>query len=169
MDLTNIIKALTGNNMISEISKKFNIDPNKIIAVIKAAIPKFLSAMQKNASTSAGASSLVQALSNHAGQGLGINIEDGMKILGKIFGNNLGSVVSGLSSQTSTNNDQVSNILASIAPNLLSILGKNHASAGSNIGNVLGSLLGGGASSSSSSASGAGKLLGGLLGKLIKK
>ncbi|MBR4787976.1 MAG: DUF937 domain-containing protein [Bacteroidales bacterium] len=167
MDLTSIINSLTGNNMIGEISKKFNIDSSKIVSVIKAAIPKFLSAMQKNAGTAAGASALVQALSSHAGQGMGINIEDGKKILSKIFGGNLGSVISGLSSQTSTTNDQVSNILASIAPNLLSILGKNHASAGSNIGNVLGSLLGG--SSSSSSASGAGKLLGGLLGKIIKK
>ena len=167
MDLTSIINSLTGNNMIGEISKKFNIDTNKIVNVIKAAIPKFLSAMQKNAGTAAGASALVQALSSHAGQGMGINIEDGKKILSKIFGGNLGSVISGLSSQTSTTNDQVSNILASIAPNLLSILGKNNASAGSNIGNVLGSLLGG--SSSSSSASGAGKLLGGLFGKLIKK
>ena len=169
MDLTNIIKALTGNSLIGEISKKFNIDSSKIISVIKAAIPKFLAAMQKNASTSAGASSLLQALSSHAGQGMGINIEDGMKILGKVFGGNLSSVISGLSTQTSTPNNQVSNILASIAPNLLSILGKNHASAGSNIGNVLGSLLGGSTSSSTSSASGAGKLLGGLLGKLIKK
>ncbi len=167
MDLTNIIKMLTGNNLIGEISKKFNIDSSKIIAVIKAAIPKFLSAMQKNASTAAGASALSQALNNHAGQALGLNIEDGMKILGKVFGGNLSSVISGLSSQTSTTNDQVSNILASIAPNLLSILGKNHGSAGSNIGNVLGSLLGGG--SASSSASGAGKILGGLFGKLIKK
>ncbi|MBQ6071467.1 MAG: DUF937 domain-containing protein [Bacteroidales bacterium] len=167
MDLTSIINSLTGNNMIGEISKKFNIDTTKIVNVIKAAIPKFLGAMQKNAGTAAGASALVQALSSHAGQGMGINIEDGKKILSKIFGGNLGSVISGLSSQTSTTNDQVSNILASIAPNLLSILGKNHASAGSNIGNVLGSLLGG--SSSSSTTSGAGKILGGLFGKLIKK
>jgi hypothetical protein len=166
MDLTSIINSLTGNNIIGEISKKFNIDTTKIVNVIKAAIPKFLSAMQKNAGTAAGASSLLQALSSHAGQGMGINIEDGKKILSKIFGGNLGSVISGLSSQTSTTNDQVSNILASIAPNLLSILGKNHASAGSNIGNVLGSLLGG---SSSSTTSGAGKILGGLFGKLIKK
>lgn len=167
MDFVNILGSLAGNDTVNEISKKFNIDTNKIVNVIKAAIPKFLSAMQKNAGTAAGASALVQALSSHAGQGMGINIEDGKKILSKIFGGNLGSVISGLSSQTSTTNDQVSNILASIAPNLLSVLGKNHASAGSNIGNVLGSLLGG--SSSSSSASGAGKLLGGLLGKIIKK
>lgn len=168
MDLNSIISTLTGNNLIGQIAKKFNIDQTKIINVIKAAIPKFLSFMQKNASTSAGASSLLQALSSHAGQGMGINIEDGMKILQKIFGGNLGSVISGLSGQTNTTNDQVSNILASVAPNLLSVLGKNTAGAG-NIGNILGSLLGGGSSASSNTGSTAGKVLGGLLGKMFKK
>ena len=168
MDLNSIISSLTGNNLIGEIAKKFNIDPNKIINVIKAAIPKFLSAMQKNAGTAAGAAALTQALGNHAGQGFGINIEDGLKILQKVFGGNLGSVISGLSGQTNTTNDQVSNILASVAPNLLSVLGKNTAGAG-NIGNILGGLLGGASSSSSNTGSTAGKVLGGLLGKMFKK
>ena len=85
MDLNSIISALTGNNLIGEIAKKFNIDTNKIINVIKEAIPKFLSAMQKNAGTAAGAAALTQALGNHAGQGFGINLEDGQKILQKIL------------------------------------------------------------------------------------
>ena len=165
MDLNSIISSLTGNNLIGEIAKKFNIDPNKIIEVIKAAIPKFLGSMQQNAGTAAGAAALTQALGNHAGQGMGINIEDGMKILQKVFGGNLGSVVSNLSGQTNTTNDQVSNILASIAPNLLSVLGKGAGTG--NIGNILGGLLGG--ASSSSSSSNAGKVLGGLLGKIFKK
>ena len=164
MDLNSIISSLTGNNLIGEIAKKFNIDQSKIINVIKAAIPKFLSAMQKNAGTAAGAAALTQALGNHAGQGFGINIEDGLKILQKVFGGNLGSVISSLGKQTSTPNDQVSNILASVAPNLLSVLGKG--SAGGNIGNVLGSLLGGASSNTSSNTGG---LLGGLLGKMFKK
>ena len=167
MDLNSIISALTGNNLIGEIAKKFNIDQNKIINVIKAAIPKFLSAMQKNAGTAAGAAALTQALSNHAGQGLGLNIEDGMKILQKVFGGNLGSVISSLGKQTSTSNDQVNNILASIAPNLLSILGKGAGTG--NIGNILGGLLGGVTGNSSNSGSTAGKVLGGLLGKMFKK
>ena len=99
---------------------------------------------------------------------MGINIEDGMKILQKIFGGSLGSVISGLSGQTNTTNDQVSNILASVAPNLLSVLGKNTAG-NANIGNILGSLLGGGSSASSNTGSTAGKVLGGLLGKMFKK
>jgi hypothetical protein len=41
MDLTNIINSLTGNNMIGEISKKFNIDNSKIIAII---LPRFSAA-----------------------------------------------------------------------------------------------------------------------------
>ena len=167
MNLANIISSLTGNNLIGEISKKFNIDSSKIVNVIKAAVPKFLSAMQSNASTAAGASALAQALSNHSGQAMGINIEDGLKILGKVFGGNLNSVISGLSGQTGTTNDQVSNILASIAPNLLSVLGQSGGGTVGNLGNMLGSLLGG--SSSSATTSTAGKLLGGLLGKVIKK
>ena len=164
MDLNSIINSLTGNNMIGEIAKKFNIDPTKIVNVIKAAIPKILAAMQKNVGTSAGAASLAQALSNHAGQGFSINIEDGLKILQKIFGGNLGSVISGLSGQTNTLNDQVSNILASVAPNLLSMLGKQNA--GGNVVNLLGSILGGGNTGNGNTA---GKVLGGLLGKIFKK
>lgn len=165
MDLNSIISQLTGNNLIGEIAKKFNIDTNKIMDVIKAAIPKFLSAMQKNAGTATGAAALTQALGNHAGQGLSINLEDGKKILEKIFGGNLGSVISNLGKQTNTTNDQVNNILASIAPNLLSVLGKGAGSG--NIGNILGGLLGG--ASNSNSGSNAGKVLGGLLGKMFKK
>ena len=164
MDLNSIISSLTGNNLIGEIAKKFNIDPSKIIEVIKAAIPKFLSSMQKNAGTAAGAAALSQALGNHAGQGFGINIEDGMKILQKVFGGNLGSVISSLGKQTNTSNDQVNNILASVAPNLLSVLGKGAGTG--NIGNILGSLLGGGAKSGSNNA---GSAIGGLLGKIFKK
>lgn len=165
MDLNTIISSLTGNNMIGEIAKKFNIDPTKIVNVIKAAIPKILAAMQKNVGTSAGAASLAQALSNHAGQGFSINIEDGLKILQKIFGGNLGSVISGLSGQTNTPNDQVSNILASVAPNLLSMLGKQNA--GGNVVNLLSSILGGGGNTGNGNT--AGKVLGGLLGKIFKK
>ena len=164
MDLNSIITSLTGNNLVGEIAKKFNIDTSKIIDVIKAAIPKFLGAMQKNASTSSGAASLTQALGNHAGQSMGINVEDGMKILSKVFGNNLNSEISALSQQTTTSNEQVSNILASVAPNLLSVLGNNIGNF--NIGNMLGSLLGSGSNTSNGSV---GKVLGGLLGKVFKK
>ena len=93
--------------MIGEISKNINLDGSKIMSVIQAAIPKFLSAMQKNSSTSAGAAALTQALGDHAGQSLAINLEDGKKILSKVFGGDLSSVIASLGKQTGTSNDQV--------------------------------------------------------------
>ena len=106
---------------------------------------------------------MTQALGNHAGQSFALDLEDGKKILSKVFGGNLGSVITKLGKQTGTSNDQVSGILASIAPYLLSILGSNKGAG--NIGDVLGSLLGGASNSGSST----GSVLGGLFGKLLKK
>lgn len=148
--------------MIGEISKKLNIDKNQITSVIQSAIPQFLNAMKKNAATADGAAALTQALGNHAGQSFALNLEDGKKILSKVFGGNLESILSSLGKQTGVAKDQVSNILASIAPKLLSVLGNLKLSG--NIGDLLGSILGG------STAQGSGKsILGGLLNKLIKK
>lgn len=162
MDLSKLISSLTDNEMIGEISKKLNIDKNQITSVIQSAIPQFLNAMKKNAATADGAAALTQALGNHAGQSFALNLEDGKKILSKVFGGNLESILSSLGKQTGVAKDQVSNILASIAPKLLSVLGNLKLSG--NIGDLLGSILGG------STAQGSGKsILGGLLNKLIKK
>ncbi|MBQ9435433.1 MAG: DUF937 domain-containing protein [Bacteroidales bacterium] len=162
MDLSKLISSLTDNEMIGEISKKLNIDKNQITSVIQSAIPQFLNAMKKNAATADGAAALTQALGNHAGQSFALNLEDGKKILSKVFGGNLESILSSLGKQTGVAKDQVSNILASIAPKLLSVLGSLKLSG--NIGDLLGSILGG------STAQGSGKsILGGLLNKLIKK
>ena len=162
MDLSKLISSLTDNEMIGEISKKLNLDKNQITSVIQSAIPQFLNAMKKNAATADGAAALTQALGNHAGQSFALNLEDGKKILSKVFGGNLESILSSLGKQTGVAKDQVSNILASIAPKLLSVLGSLKLSG--NIGDLLGSILGG------STAQGSGKsILGGLLNKLIKK
>ena len=162
MDLSKLITSLTDSNMVSEISKKLNIDSAKINSVIQSAIPQFLNAMKKNAATADGAAALTQALGSHAGQSFALNLEDGKKILSKVFGGNLESILASLGQKTGVAKDQVSNILASIAPKLLSVLG-NLKSSG-NIGDVLGSILGG------STSQGSGKsVLGGLFSKLIKK
>ena len=134
-----------------------------------------MGAMQKNASTEAGAASLTQALGNHAGSAdniidnlKGADLTDGSKILGHIFGGNLSSVLSGISSSTGVATNSVSNILSSIAPSMLALLGKGQQGSGidaSGLAGMLGSLIGG---SSSSSSGGLGSILGGL-GSLFGK
>ena len=175
MDLVNIISSLTGNDVVNEIGKKFDVDSNKVSSVITSALPTLIGAMQKNASTESGAASLAKALGDHAGNAgslLGnlqnVDLVDGGKILSKILGNNASSIFDQLGKQTGTTSGQVSNILAAIAPSLLNILGNLK---GSNNGNALGSILGtvlaGAASGNSSNKGGSilGSVLGGLFGK----
>lgn len=163
MDLTNILGALTGNDAVGTVAKNLNLNSNDVSSVITNALPSLMGAMQKNASTESGAAALAKALGDHAGNagdlisGLkNVDMVDGSKILGHIFGGNLSNVLSGISQKTGVASNAVSNILSSIAPSLLALLGKQNGNMGANgLVGMLGSLLGGG-----SSNSGLGSILG---------
>ena len=171
MELTNILGALTGNDAVSAISENLKIDSKQVSSVISNALPSLLGAMQKNASTPGGAEALAKALGDHAGNAgniinnlKGADLIDGSKILGHIFGGNLNNVLGGISKQTGVASNAVNNILASIAPSLLALLGKqNGNSCAAGLGGLLGALLGGG---QSQSTGGLGSILGGL-GKIF--
>ena len=172
MDLVNILGSLAGNDTVNEISKKFNIDTNKVSSVITSALPTLVGAMQKNASTESGAAALAKALGDHAGNAgsmlsnlKNVDLNDGSKILGKILGSNASSIFDKIGKQTGTTSGQVNNILSSIAPAMLNLIGKlknNNNTGNDALGALLGSVLGGG----SNSGSGMGGILGGL-GKLF--
>ena len=177
MDLTNILGALTGNEAIGTIADKFNLESKDVSSVINSALPSLLGAMQKNASTPGGAEALAKALGDHAGNAgniinnlKGADLIDGSKILGHIFGGNLNNILSGISKQTGVASNAVSNILASIAPSLLALLGKQNGNAGAGgLGGLLGALLGGGTQSQNTGGlGGLGSILGGL-GSLFGK
>lgn len=164
MDLTNILGALTGNEAIGAISNNLKVDSKQVSSVINQALPSLLGAMQKNASTESGAAALDKALGDHAGNAGNIinnlkitDLTDGNKILGHIFGGNLSSVISGISQKSGVASNSVNNILASIAPSLLALLGKGQQGGGTNaagLASMLGAMLGG------SSNSGLGSILG---------
>jgi hypothetical protein len=172
MDLTNILGALTGNDAVGAIADNLKIDSNQVSSVITNALPTLLGALQQNASTENGAASLAKALGDHAGSAgniisnLKINdLTDGNKILGHIFGGNLSSVISGISKKSGVASGSVNNILASIAPSLLALLGKGQQSLGKNmaLAGMLGAILGGSSGNSNNSNSGGlGSILGGL-------
>ena len=171
MELTNILGALTGNDAVSAISENLKIDSKQVSSVISNALPSLLGAMQKNASTPGGAEALAKALGDHAGNAgniinnlKGADLIDGSKILGHIFGGNLTNVLGGISKQTGVASNAVNNILASIAPSLLALLGKQNGNSGAaGLGGLLGALLGSG---QSQSTGGLGSILGGL-GKIF--
>lgn len=173
MDLTNILGALTGNDAVGAIAEKFNITSKQASSVITNALPSLLGAMQKNASTEGGAAALAKALGDHAVNAGSIidnlkisDLTDGNKILGHIFGGNLSSIISGISKKSGVGSGIVSNILASIAPSLLALLGKGQQGSGTNaagLAGMLGTIL---SATQGQSNSGLGSLLGGL-GKIF--
>ena len=177
MELTNILGALTGNDAVSAISENLKIDSKQVSSVITNALPSLLGAMQKNASTPGGAEALAKALGDHAMNAgnivnnlKGADLIDGSKILGHIFGGNLTNVLGGISKQTGVASNAVGNILASIAPSLLAILGKQNGNSGAaGLGGLLGALLGGGQNQSMGGLGGLGSILGGLGGLFGKK
>ena len=177
MDLTNILGALTGNEAIGTIADKFNLESKDVSSVINSALPSLLGAMQKNASTPGGAEALAKALGDHAGNAgniinnlKGADLVDGSKILGHLFGGNLTNILGGISKQTGVASNAVSNILSSIAPSLLAILGKQNGNSGAaGLGGLLGALLGSGTQSQNTGGlGGLGSILGGL-GSLFGK
>ena len=180
MDLTNILGALTGNDAVGAISQNLKIDSKQVSSVITSALPTLLGAMQKNASTEGGAASLAKALDDHAGNAGNIvnnlklnDLTDGNKILSHIFGSSLSSVIGGISKSSGVSSNNVSSILASIAPSLLALLGKNQQSNGMNaagLAGMLGAILSatGGNANTKSNTGGLGSILGGL-GSLFGK
>ena len=180
MDLTNILGALTGKDAIGAISDNLKIDSKQVSSVITSALPMFLGAMQKNASTEGGAASLAKALGDHASSAGNIinnlklnDLTDGNKILSHIFGGNLSSVIGGISKSSGVSNNNVTSILASIAPSILALLGKGQQGSGTNaagLAGMLGMILGGTSSNtqSNSGLGGLGSILGGL-GSLFGK
>ncbi|MBQ4398227.1 MAG: DUF937 domain-containing protein [Bacteroidales bacterium] len=178
MELSNILGALTGNDAINAISQNLKIDQKQVSSVVTAALPYLLGAMQKNASSQAGAASLADALGYHAGNAGNIvnnlkaaDLVDGNKILSHIFGGGLSGVLGGISKSTGVASNAVGNILASIAPSLLALLGKGQKSSGTNaagLEGMLGMILGGMSSSGKSNSGGLGSILGGL-GSILGK
>ena len=172
MDLNSILGALTAGNAINDMGKQFNLNSNQVNSIISGALPNLIGAMQKNASTQSGASSLAGALANHLGDSINLSSDsllDGSKILGHILGNNSNSLITALAQKNGASSSQVSGILSSILPMLLGLLGKKQQSSNTGIGGLgglLGSILGGSSSSSSSSGlgGGLGSILGGAMG-----
>jgi hypothetical protein len=170
MSLINVLGALTGNDAVGAISENLKIDSKQVSSVITSALPMLLGAMQKNATTEGGAASLIKALGDHAGNAgnivsnlKGADLVDGSKILGHIFGGNLSNVIGGLSKSTGVASNQVTNILASIAPSLLALLGKNQQNNAMNaagLAGMLGAILNASNGNASSNAGGLGSILG---------
>ena len=124
--LNELVGAMTAADPVNDLSKKTGGSNAQISSLISSALPMLMQSMTNNASSPAGASSLLGALAQHtntapiAQQISNADQADGEKIIGHILGGNSASVMNSLAAQSGLNAGQVSSVLGSIAPALLS-------------------------------------------------
>ena len=193
MNLLNVLmQSMSTEESKQALTKRSGASGDGLGSLISLALPLLLQGLTNNASNSGGASSLLSALGQHtstapmASQIQNADLSDGSAILSHIFGGNLGNVTGQLSQQTGLTDQQVSSVLSSMAPGVLSGLsaatqtaqqqqngidltdlmqlfgGQPVQQQSSGIGSLFGSLLGGGQQQQQQTS-----VLGGLLGSLF--
>ena len=126
--LSSLLGSMTSSSAVDSISQKSGGSSDQVSSLVSAALPLLLGSMTNNASTEKGASSLLNALSQHTStapveeQIKEADEEDGGKIINHILGQNTTSVTKTLSKDTGLSTAQVTKILAILAPVLLTAL-----------------------------------------------
>ena len=129
MDFLNTLTNMfSGSDTTQVLSNNTGISADSISKVISSALPKLVQAMTDNASTSEGASSLLNALGQHQtekslqDQLQNADTEDGGKIIGHILGSNEEAQLESIAADSDLSTGQISSILSNVAPSILSTL-----------------------------------------------
>ena len=123
-----LLKSFTQQSSIDAAEKKTGISGRQILTILSYALPLLIKFMTKNASSQSGAQSLLGALTQHKNtkamplQIAEANTDDGAKIIGHIFGQKQNDAVSQIAQQSGVSANDVSKVLAVMAPALLSSL-----------------------------------------------
>ncbi|MBQ8986960.1 MAG: DUF937 domain-containing protein [Lachnospiraceae bacterium] len=121
-----LLKAMTAKTALEQIAKKTGLSEKQIKTLMTLAIPILLKYLTQNASSSDGVSSLLGALTQHTNKkDMDLQLKeadekDGGKIISHILGNKETEVTQNLSAQSGLSAEQVNQILAIMAPALMS-------------------------------------------------
>ncbi len=152
MDLQQIAKMILSSDSVEGIAKRSGASSSDVTKVLSQALPLLLGGANDQAKNTDTASSFTQALSSHAkadtsdlGSFLaGIDLADGAKIIGHLLGSEQDSTTKSVAKQAGVSQKKTASILSSVAPLLMSLLGKQTEESDvsdSPIGDLIGSLL----------------------------
>ena len=131
MDLNSIINLLQGQDL-QELASKVGGNEEEVKSGLGVALPAMLEALNKNTNTTEGAESLNKALEDHDGSILN-NVsgfldnpqsENGLGILGHLFGNSTPNVAQAVSKSSGLDKNRSMQLLTMLAPLVLGFLGK---------------------------------------------
>ncbi|EWT05104.1 hypothetical protein N864_06995 [Intrasporangium chromatireducens Q5-1] len=132
---------------VEQLAQRFGVDESQVRQATQQALPALLGGLKANADDPAGASSIMSALTQHAGGVPSsvdqIDTQDGQQIVGHIFGGNTDEVVNRLgNTQGGGTGDLVQKLLPVLAPIVMSWLA-GRLGGGGGLGGALGGTLGG--------------------------
>lgn len=146
------VEQIVGQVPMDQVAEALGVDRAQAEQAVRTALPALLGGLQANSSDPAGAASLGAALADHDGSALGadlssLNLDDGERIVGNIFGTNTSDVVAQLGGvRGAGGSGLIAKLLPILAPIVLAYLSKKLQQQGG-LGGVLGDVVGGGASS----------------------
>ena len=131
MDLSTILGALLSDDSVKTVSKKTKSNSSQVQDIVTLALPFLVDGIKSQASNKKTSSSLVKALSDHGKKDatdLGsflsnVDVADGAKIIGHLLGSKEKDVAKDIAKKTGTDSNQVVELLANIAPLVMTLIG----------------------------------------------
>lgn len=142
MDISSLMGTLLGSDSVNGISQATGASQQEVTNVLSAALPSLLSGVSQQADNADTAAGFDIALADHAkadtsdvaGFMNGIDLDDGAKILGHLFGGNTQAQTQQVAQQAGVSAQQTGSIMSAAAPLLMSLLGQQTASDNSGAG-----------------------------------
>ncbi|MBA2606107.1 MAG: DUF937 domain-containing protein [Acidobacteria bacterium] len=131
--LQDLVGQEKGNDAVNQIGQMLGADQTTTNSAIQMALPMILSALAKNAAQPRGAESLDNALQENHNGGILNNLDsylnapdtnDGIGILGHIFGQKQGAAAQHVSQNSGLDMGQVAQLMIMLAPIVMGYLGK---------------------------------------------
>ena len=131
--LQDLVGQQQGNEALGQISQMLGADQTTTNSAIQMALPMILSGLAKNAAQPSGAESLDNALQGNHDGGILNNLggylnapdtNDGIGILGHIFGQKQGAAAQQVSQNTGLDVGQVAQLMITLAPIVMAYLGR---------------------------------------------
>lgn len=147
-NLTDQVLGQLDASHIQQIATQLGVDPAQAEAAIQQAVPLVVGSLARNASTDAGAEAVHSAASDHAGLDIGSVLGSllgggngaGGSILGSIFGGRQDQATQGLGQASGLGTQNAGQLLAILAPIVMSVLGNLSQRQGLNPGGLGGAL-----------------------------
>lgn len=149
--LEDLLGQQQGNEVVNQLSNNLGANNGAVSSAIQMALPAILSGLANNAAEPQGAQQLNQALQqDHNGDVLdnlggyvsNPNSDDGLGILGHIFGNRQGAVAQQVSQNSGLSLGQTAQLLITLAPIIMGFLGRKQQQQGLDAGGLTSMLQG---------------------------